>query len=73
MRRADFFRARAEVNAWNEKYPPGTLVTVELRDGGTMVSTTFSYAFREGNLGRVWIDGFLKPVSLTALTPIGRE
>lgn len=73
MRRAkaaDFARAHAAVKAWNKDYPPGTGVSVKLRDGGTMESTTFSYAFVHLAVARVWADGFEEPVSLKALTPV---
>lgn len=73
MLRADLFRASAEVKDWNKKYPPGTPVIVELMDGKTMKSTTSSKAFREVNQGRVWVEGFKRSVSLTALTPIKGE
>ena len=69
-RPADFARAHAEVKAWNKKYPPGTLVTVKLKDGGTEVSTTFSYAFVHLAAARVWADDYEEPVSLKALTPV---
>lgn len=48
--------AYESADAWNRRYPPGTLVRVALRDGEPFVAETATYAQQWGSLA-IWPCG----------------
>ena len=56
---------------WNRRYPPGTLVRVRLRHGGSVVAETAGYAQQWGTLALItlrdvpglWTAGALLPLA----------
>ena len=63
--------AYESADAWNRRYPPGTLVRVALRDGEPFIAETATYAQQWGSLAiltlrdtpGLWTASVLRPVA----------
>lgn len=61
---------RESADAWNRRYPPGTLVRVPLREGESFTAETASYAQQWGSLAILTLKDHPGLWTASALVPL---